>query len=129
MDVSEMPRRETPERGDGADASVGRVGGRSPSTLSTGGGAPAAGPLAPGQRAISIKSRFGSCHRGAAPAQQRQALVTDPRRYLRVTRNPAPHGAIRDAEIAGQGTLPAPSIQRLADHAESGGGHLLPVMT
>jgi len=50
MDASEMPRRETPERGDGADAPVGRVGGRSPSTLSAGGGAPAAEPLAPGQR-------------------------------------------------------------------------------
>ena len=53
MDASEMSRRETPERGDGDDAPVGRVGGRSPSTLSTGeGGAatPLAGPLAPGQR-------------------------------------------------------------------------------
>jgi len=43
MDASEMPRRETPERSDGADAPVGRVGGRIPSTLSTGGDAPAAG--------------------------------------------------------------------------------------
>ena len=50
MDASEMPRRETPERCGGDDAPVGRVVGRSPSTLSTGGGAAAAGPLAPGQR-------------------------------------------------------------------------------
>jgi transposase InsO family protein len=50
MDASEMRRRETPDRGDGHDAPVGRVGGRSPSTLFTGGRAPAAGPLAPGQR-------------------------------------------------------------------------------
>lgn len=50
MDASEMPRRETRERDDGDDAPVGRVVGRSPSTLSTGGGAPTAGPLAPGQR-------------------------------------------------------------------------------
>jgi len=49
MDASEMPRRETPDLVDGDEAPVGRVGGRSPSTLSTG-GAPAAGPLAPGQR-------------------------------------------------------------------------------
>ena len=50
MDASEMPRRETPDRADVDDAPVDSVGGRSPSTLSTGGGAPAAGPLAPGQR-------------------------------------------------------------------------------
>lgn len=51
MDASEMPERETPERVDGDDAPVGRVGGRCPSTLSTGGGAKASGgPLAPGQR-------------------------------------------------------------------------------
>lgn len=50
MDATAMPRRETPEQDDGDDAPVGRVGGRSPSTLSTGGGAPGAGPLAPGQR-------------------------------------------------------------------------------
>jgi transposase len=50
MDASEMPERET-ERFDGDDAPVGRVGGRCPSTLSTGGSAPAAaGPLGPGQR-------------------------------------------------------------------------------
>lgn len=51
MDASQMPERETPERVDGDDAPVGRVGGQSPSTLSTGGSAPAAaGPLGPGQR-------------------------------------------------------------------------------
>lgn len=50
MDAFEMSRRETRERGDGDDAPVGGVGGRSPSTLSTGGAAPAVGPLAPGQR-------------------------------------------------------------------------------
>lgn len=54
MDASEMPDRETPERVDGDDAPVGRVGGRRPSTLSTlstGGSTPAAaGPLGPGQR-------------------------------------------------------------------------------
>jgi len=50
MEASEMPRRETPERGDGADAPVGKVGGRSPSTLSIGGDASAAVPFSPGQR-------------------------------------------------------------------------------
>jgi transposase len=52
MDASEMPQREMNEGVDGDDAPVGRVGGRSPSRLSTGGGAPApaAGPLGPGQR-------------------------------------------------------------------------------
>ena len=50
MDASEMPQRETPERVDGDDAPVGRVGGRRPSMLSPGGRAPAAGPLGPGQR-------------------------------------------------------------------------------
>ena len=43
--------RETPERVDGDDAPVGRVGGRRPSTLPTRGSTPAAaGPLGPGQR-------------------------------------------------------------------------------
>ncbi len=54
MDASEMTQQETTEwTAVDDDAPVGRVGGRSPSTLSTGGSAPtalAAGPLAPGQR-------------------------------------------------------------------------------
>ena len=48
MDATEMPRRERNAGVDGKNAPVGRVRGRSPSTLSTGGGE--AGPLGPGQR-------------------------------------------------------------------------------
>ena len=49
MDATKM-ERETNERVDADDAPVGRVGGRRPSTLSTGEDAPGAGPLRPGQR-------------------------------------------------------------------------------
>lgn len=61
MDVSEMPQRETTE-GIAVDdgASVGRVGGRSRSPLSTGVSAPAtpaAAPLGPGQRGSLARKR------------------------------------------------------------------------
>jgi hypothetical protein len=69
MDGSEMPQRETSERiAVDDDAPVGGVGGRSPSTLSTGGGAPVGRPLAPGQR-WSVGGRAG----GGAAADRGRA--------------------------------------------------------
>jgi transposase len=119
MDASEMPRRETPERGDGADASVGRVGGRSPSTLSTGGGAPAAGPLAPGQRWSVARKRAVVLRLIAGePVELVSREIGVPLFKLERWRERAEaalEGALKEREADGEGPELAAALQRIGE--------------
>jgi hypothetical protein len=119
MDASEMPRRETPERGDGDDASVGRVGGRSPSTLSTGGGAPAAGPLGPGQRWSVARKRAVVLRLIAGePMELVSREIGVPVFKLERWRERAEaalEGALKEREADGEGPELAAALQRIGE--------------
>lgn len=116
MDASEMPRRETPKRGDGDDAPVGRVGGRSPSTLSTGGGAPAAGPLAPGQRWSVARKRAVVLRLIAG--EPMDLVSREPVFKLERWRERAEaalEGALKEREADGEGPELAAALQRIGE--------------
>lgn len=119
MDASEMPRRETPDLGDGDDAPVGRVGGRSPSTLSTGGGAPATGPLAPGQRWSVARKRAVALRLIAGePVELVSREIGVPVFKLERWRERAEaalEGALKEREADSEGPELAAALQRIGE--------------
>jgi transposase len=120
MDASEMSERETPERVDGDDASLGRVGGRCPSTLSTGGSTPAAGgPLGPGQRWSVARKRAVVLRLIAGePAELVSREIGVPVFKLERWREKAEaalEGALKEREAGTEGPELAAALQRIGE--------------
>jgi len=123
MDASEMPQRETTERiAVDDDAPVGRVGGRGPSTLSTGGSAPtapAAGSLAPGQRWSVARKRAVELRLIAGePVELVSREIGVPVFKLERWREKAEaalEGALKEREAGSDGAELAAALQRVGE--------------
>ena len=122
MDAPEMPQRKPIEKiAVDDDAPVGRVGGRSPSTLSTGGSAPtvAAGPLAPGQRWSAARKRAVVLRLIAGePVELVSREIGVPVFKLERWREKAEaalEGALKEREAASDGAELAAALQRVGE--------------
>jgi transposase-like protein len=95
------------------------VGGRSPSTLSTGGGAPAAGPLAPGQRWSVARKRAVVLRLIAGePVELVSREIGVPVFKLERWRERAEaalEGALKEREADGEGPELAAALQRIGE--------------